>query len=84
MRIAARVGKLERRHRFIAAAHLAQRTARCEVCGSGGEGAEGRKTVWRVVFDSPDTPHPDLGPEHDHCTGCGRRLVYRMEFDRSG
>lgn len=46
--------------------------ARCAVCG----GPDPRRAVLTFEGDRP------LGPER--CPSCGRRLVYRLDFDRQG
>jgi predicted RNA-binding Zn-ribbon protein involved in translation (DUF1610 family) len=44
----------------------------CPSCGAGGSA----RPVFTVSFGESDIP--------DHCPRCGRRQVYRIEFDQRG
>ena len=64
-----RVHQLEREHAMRAGPHI------CPECGAGARA----KPEFIVTFEEPDpSDTPDL------CPRCGRRQVYRIEFDQRG
>jgi hypothetical protein len=80
MRLAARIAKLERRV-------LPEGPTICPVCdlpvGSEDFPAD------RIVLEIPEPGGSGEGqqpddPANDFCAGCGRRMVFRVEFDRVG
>lgn len=65
-----RISTLERIQRVTRLA-----SAICSVCG-WREGAKTKLYVVTYENEPDDTP--------DYCPGCGRRQVYKLEFDRPG